>query len=194
MLICVTNRKLCQDNFLDRINMIAEGKPYAVMLREKDLALCEYEALTIKVKHICSNNKVMLIINHNIEVALKLCIPNIHLSMMELRKYKNQLDIFDNVGASVHSMEEAMEAQKLGADYIIAGHIYSTSCKQGVPPRGLSFLEGICSKIKIPVFAIGGITSDKKSEILKTGAKGMCIMSEIMNCSSPIQCINTFGR
>lgn len=192
MLICVTNRKLCKDNFMERINKIAEGKPYAIMLREKDLEINEYNSLGAKVKDICNKNEVKLIINQNMESALRLCIPNIHLSMTQLRKHKEHLRMFNEVGASVHSLDEAMEAQELGADYIIAGHIYSTACKQGVPPRGLNFLKGICSKTRIPVFAIGRITSDKKSEIVGAGAKGMCIMSEVMTCNDPIECINSF--
>ena len=169
--------------FLERISIIAKEKPYAIMLREKDLDINEYNNLAIQVKDICNKNKVMLIINNNIESAINLGITNIHLSMKNLIENKDKLGKFDKVGASVHSLDEAIQAQKLGVDYIIAGHIYSTSCKQGVPPRGLSFLCDISSKMQIPVFAIGGITSDKKGDILKTGAKGICIMSEIYDLS-----------
>lgn len=191
MLICVTNRKLCRDNFIERINKIAEGKPYAIMLREKDMDRSEYECLAVKIKDICNKSNVKLIINNNIETAVKLGIPNIHLSMSALRTHKNRLSQF-TIGASVHSLAEAKEAGELGASYIIAGHIFPTDCKQGVPPRGLSFLQEICYISSIPVFAIGGISSDKKKDIIKTGAKGMCIMSQIMNCTNPIDCIESF--
>lgn len=193
MLICVTNRKLCRDNFLDRINEISKGKPYAIMLREKDMDISEYECLAVKIQDICNKNNVKLIINNNIETAIKLGVPNIHLSMTALRTHKNELNRFTNIGASVHSLEEAKEAQKLGASYIIAGHIFPTDCKQGVPPRGLTFLKEICYSTSIPVFGIGGIAKDKKKGILKTGAKGMCIMSQIMTCNDPIECIDSFS-
>ncbi|QUH28000.1 thiamine phosphate synthase [Vallitalea guaymasensis] len=192
MLICVTNRKLCRDNFIERINKIAEGKPHAIMLREKDMDRSEYECLALKIKEICNNSNVELIINNNIETATKLGISNIHLSMSALRTNKNRLSQFTNIGASVHSLAEAKEAGELGASYIIAGHIFPTDCKQGVPPRGISFLQEVCHISSIPVFAIGGITSDKKKDIIKTGAKGMCIMSQIMNCTNPIECIDSF--
>lgn len=192
MLICLTNRKLCKDDFLNRINDIAKGKPHAIMLREKDLSLEEYEHLAIKVKEICDIHEVPLIINQNIETASKLNLSNIHLSMSDLRKYKNDLHQFTNIGASVHSVLEAKEAQGLGASYLVAGHIFSTDCKKGVPPRGLSFLKEVCNCTSIPVFAIGGITKNKVKDVINAGAAGMCIMSEAMTCLSPTKLSDSF--
>lgn len=192
MLICVTNRKLCKDDFLERINCLAKGKPHGIMLREKDLPLDEYEALGVKAKEICEASQVPLIINQNISVAAKLRLPNIHLSMENLRNYKNDLGQFTQVGASVHSKADAEEAFALGATYLVAGHIYSTDSKKGVPPRGLPFLQEICSTVSIPVFAIGGITKDKVRDIALTGAKGVCIMSEAMTCQNPVELANIF--
>lgn len=192
MLICLTNRKLCRDDFFNRINEIAKGKPHAIMLREKDSSMEEYECLAIKAKEICDMNGVPLIINQNIEIASKLNLPNIHLSMSDLRKYKSELHQFVNIGASVHSVLEAKEAQDLGASYLIAGHIFSTDCKKGVPPRGLSFLKEVCNCTSIPVFAIGGITKDKLKDVINAGAAGMCIMSEAMTCSSPVELSDSF--
>lgn len=192
MLICVTNRKLCTDDFFNRIDQLAKGKPYGIMLREKDLSMAEYEDLAIRIKKICDINKVPLIINQNIEIASKLKIPYIQLSMTNLRLYKNKLHQFNNIGASVHSVNEAMEAQKLGASYLIAGHIFSTDCKKGVPPRGLLFLKEVCDSVTIPVFAIGGITQDKMNDVINTGAKGTCVMSECMTCQNPSELIRYF--
>jgi thiamine-phosphate diphosphorylase len=186
MLIIVTNRKLCRDDFLKRIQLLAKGKPDAIMLREKDLSICEFESLTSKVKTICEENQVPLIINQNIFVAEKLELPNIHLSMNDLRKTKNEIQFFTQIGASVHSIDEAKEAEKLGASYLVAGHIFSTNSKKGVPPRGLAFLNKVCHSVKIPVFAIGGISEDKMKPISTTGAKGVCIMSEAMICEDPV--------
>ena len=61
------------------------------------------------------------------------------------------------IGTSVHSVEEAIEAQNLGATYISAGHIFATDCKKGVPPRGLDFLKKVCQTATIPVYSIVGI-------------------------------------
>lgn len=187
MLICVTNQKLCQDDFLNRINQIAMGKPDAIMLREKDLDTEEYEHLAIKVNKICMEKQVHLIINQNIGTALKIKLKNIQLSMENLRINKKEIKEFERIGASVHTVSEAQEAESLGATYLIAGHIFPTDCKKGVPPKGLSFLEEVCSSVKIPVFAIGGITKERMNAVMNTGAKGVCIMSEGMTCLNPIK-------
>jgi thiamine-phosphate pyrophosphorylase len=193
MLIYITNQKLCKDDFLNRINELAKGKPDAIVLREKDLSPKEYESLTIAVKEICSQNKVSLIINQNISIAKKLLIPNIHLSMSDLRTYKNQIQEFTQVGVSIHSLPEAKEAQELGASYLIAGHIFPTDCKKGIPPRGISFLKEVCNFVTIPVFAIGGITKDKVNDVLQAGANGICVMSETMTCSNPMNLRKNLG-
>lgn len=192
MLICVTNRKLCQDDFLDRMAQIAKGKPHGIMLREKDLTQIEYEALAFVVNKICAKYEVPLIINQNIKVATKLKLPNIHLSMENLRSYKNELQRFSQVGASVHSIDEAVEAFELGATYLVAGHIFSTGCKKGVPPRGLPFLKEVCEAVAIPVFAIGGISKNNVKEVAVTGASGVCIMSEAMTSANPVELASSF--
>ena len=102
------------------------------------------------------------------------------------------LQLFDQIGASVHSVEEATEAVTLGATYLIAGHIFSTDSKKGVPPRGLSFLKQVCDAVSIPVFAIGGITRNDVNAIKATGAKGVCIMSEAMTCETPAELAHVF--
>ncbi|MBP1745361.1 MAG: thiamine monophosphate synthase [Firmicutes bacterium] len=182
MVIYVTNRKLCRDDFLDRIDSLAKKKPHAIMLREKDLEPVEYESLAGKVKEICEKNGVRLIVNGCMVAASKLGIPCIHLSMADLRLHAAGLACFKSVGASVHTASEAREAQDLGASYLIAGHIFPTDCKKGVPPRGLSFLEEVCGSVTVPVFAIGGITKDRMEAVMGTGAKGICLMSEAMTC------------
>ncbi|EKN67960.1 thiamine phosphate synthase [Schinkia azotoformans] len=192
MLICVTNRKLCKDDLLTRIAQIAKGKPHGIMLREKDLTQIEYEALAFVVNKICKKNGVPLIINQNIKAALKLKIPNIHFSMENLRSFQNELVVFSRVGASVHSIEEAKEAERLGATYLVAGHIFATDCKKGVPPRGLQFLKEVCGSVAIPVFSIGGITKNNVTEVAKTGASGVCIMSEAMTCANPVELASQF--
>ena len=192
MVIYVTNRKLCKHDFLQQIEQLAKGKPHAIMLREKDLPLDEYEALARKVHSICQKYDVPIIINQNLSVAEKLKIGIIQLSMPNLRKYHGNLQLFDQIGASVHSVEEATEAVTLGATYLIAGHIFSTDSKKGVPPRGLSFLKQVCDAVPIPVFAIGGITRNDVNDIKATGAKGVCIMSEAMTCENPAELAHMF--
>ena len=108
--------------------------------------------------------------------------PFIHLPLFLLREISENPGDFLAVGCSVHSVEEAKEAQKLGATYLTAGLIYTTDCKKGLPPRGLDFLREICNAVTIPVYAIGGIHAGTRQiqEVMDCGASGACIMSEMM--------------
>jgi thiamine-phosphate pyrophosphorylase len=97
------------------------------------------------------------------------------LAMPEVQKA-----MFTTRGASVHSVEDAILAQKSGATYLTAGHIFATDCKKGVPPRGLLFLREVCTAVSIPVYAIGGIHKENAVMCIEQGAAGVCMMSEYM--------------
>ncbi|MDD2233758.1 MAG: thiamine phosphate synthase [Desulfitobacteriaceae bacterium] len=189
MIIAVTNRLLCQGNFLERLEQIAQCRPQGIILREKDLSPEEYEHLTAECSNICSRYNVPLATNSYIDVARKLKITHIHLPLDTFIKHKDELGGFQQIGVSVHSVEEAIRAQDLGASYLIAGHIFPTDCKKGVPPRGLEFLQAICATVSIPVFAIGGIMRFNVRNVIKAGAAGVCIMSQLMTCENPVDVI-----
>ena len=185
MIIAVTNRLLCKDNFLARIEEICKAKPHAVILREKDLSDDDYETLAVECQKICNNHNVSLFINSKIEIAKKLNIKNIQLSFTDFTGNQNKLKDFNIIGVSVHSKDEAIKAYNLGASFLTAGHIFETDCKKGAVPRGLIFLKEIVNAVNIPVFAIGGITLSNVPEVKNTSAKGICIMSQLMTCKNP---------
>lgn len=180
--IAVTNRSLCQRPFMEQIRRICECRPKALILREKELSDSEYKELAIPVKLLCEEYGVRFIPHSHPACARDLGCRYLHLPLPLLRI--NRAEVFPDIriGCSIHSLEEAREAERLGAAYLIAGHIYTTQCKQGVPPRGKSFLKEICKAASVPVFAIGGITlsEGQLDEIQACGAGGGCIMSEIM--------------
>ena len=184
-LICITNRKLCSNNFLDQIEMIASAHPKAIVLREKDLSEKEYEQLARQVMQICQKHVTQCILHSFSNVAIALGAEAVHMPLPLLQKMTTQeKSHFQIIGASCHSLEEAKEAQDLGCTYITAGHIFLTDCKKGLPGRGLPFLEEICKAVRIPVYAIGGISSQDIESVRKTGAAGACIMSGFMRCKT----------
>ena len=184
-LICITNRKLCSNNFSDQIEMIASAHPKAIVLREKDLSEKEYEQLARQVMQICQKHGTQCILHSFSNVAIALGAEAVHMPLPLLQKMTPQeKSHFQIIGASCHSLEEAKEAQDLGCTYITAGHIYLTDCKKGLPGRGLPFLEEICKAVRIPVYAIGGISSQNIESVRKTGAAGACIMSGFMRCKT----------
>lgn len=185
-ILCITSRGLCQEDFLVRVEKIAKAQPRGIILREKDLSSEEYEALAKQVLAICEKYKTACVLHQFADVAKELNAKAIHLPLPVLRALKEEERCFFSVlGASCHSTEEAIEAQKLGCTYIIAGHIFETDCKKGLPGRGLEFLQEVCKNVSIPVYAIGGIHAGNVEKVRRAGASGACIMSGIMTCENP---------
>ncbi|MCR5704170.1 MAG: thiamine phosphate synthase [Eubacterium sp.] len=193
--ICVTNRNLCLEDFLERIEKIASAGVEAIVLREKDLSEKEYEILAGQVLDICKKHQVQCILHSYVRVAKKMETNAIHLPMHRLRELSvEDFQSFEVIGASCHSVEEAIEAEQLGCNYIVAGHIFETDCKKGLEPRGKRFLRNICDSVEIPVFGIGGISPDKYETIQTAGAAGACVMSSLMTCENPKDYIKQFGE
>ncbi|MBR3910674.1 MAG: thiamine phosphate synthase [Anaerotignum sp.] len=184
-ILCVTNRILCKENFLQRVEEIAASKPKGMILREKDLSEKEYKELAEKVLVICKTYDVPCMLHSFIDVAMELGAENIHLPLHILRKVDEKTkETFKIIGASCHSVEEAIEAERLGCTYITAGHVFVTDCKKGLARRGLEFLREVCESVSVPVYAIGGISSENIELVRKTGAAGACVMSGLMICEN----------
>lgn len=183
-IMVVTNRQICQENFLVRIEKLAKTQISSIILREKDLPEEKYEVLAKEVLMICRRYKKECILHSFPDVALKLGEKSIHLPLWKAAGYK-KLHYFNRVGVSVHSVEEAKQAKDLGAAYVTAGHVFTTDCKPDLSPRGLSFLQNVCGAIPIPVFAIGGVNENNLDSVLNAGADGICLMSSMMRCSDP---------
>lgn len=182
-ILCVTNRSLCKEDFLQRVEKIAACRPKGIILREKDLTEEEYKKLAEKVMKLCERYEVPCMLHSFADAAIELGAENIHLPLHILRELdEKKKEKFKEIGASCHSVEEAQEAEKLGCTYITAGHVFATDCKKGLPPRGLTFLQAVCQSVSIPVYAIGGIGSENIDSVRKAGAKGACIMSGLMKC------------
>ena len=186
-IISVTNRRLSED-FVKRAGEIA-ALDIPMILREKDLSEKEYTELARKILAVTDN----VILHSFISSAKTLGHKKIHLPMHLLET--SDVSVFDTVGASVHSVDEAVRAQALGASYITAGHIFETDCKKGVQPRGLDFLKNVCEAVSIPVYAIGGITPENAASAIAAGAAGVCVMSAFMKTKCPAELYNSFmGR
>lgn len=171
---------------MTRIEKIASAKVSAIILREKDLTEAEYEALAVKVMKICEKSNLIL---HNFaQTAIKLKANALHLPLAKLRELSPEdKKQFKVLGASCHSLKDAIEAENLGCTYITAGHIFDTNSKKGIPGRGIPFLKEIAGSVTIPVYAIGGITPENALEVKNAGASGGCVMGEFMRCEEVVE-------
>jgi len=180
-LLCVTNRTLCREDFLTRIERIAACHPAGIILREKDMNPEEYKELAAAVMEICEQHGVRCILHNFPDVAMSLQADAIHLPLPLLRELSQEKKAhFTDLGASCHSVEDALEAQALGCTYITAGHVFETDCKKGLPGRGPDFLRNVCAAVDIPVYGIGGIDADNIALVRDAGANGACLMSSLM--------------
>ena len=184
--IGITNRKLCEGDFLKQIEKIVKCAPDAMILREKDLTREAYKELAKDVMELCARYKVRCILHNFVDVAQDLKAEVLHVPMHVLREMTaEEKKRFSAIGASCHSVDEAKEAQMLGCSYIIAGHIFATDCKRGLLPRGTGYLEAVCKEVEIPVYAIGGICCENAALTKMAGAGGICVMSSLMKCDEP---------
>lgn len=182
-IICVTDRKLCREDFLTRIEKIASAKPDRIMFRDKDCKDDDYVKTAFKILKISDKYSVPCSMYRKFDRF-----SNIHMTMPMLQHIRlADMNFINLAGVSVHSVDEAVEAEKMGVDYVIAGHIFETDCKKGLAPRGLEFLKQVCNAVKIPVYAIGGINADNINSVAQSGADGACIMSGFMTCENPAE-------
>lgn len=187
-ILCITNRSLCKEDFLRRVDEIAACHPAGIILREKDLPEAEYKALASQVLAICQRHNTVCILHNFVNAALELKAKAVHLPLPVLRELNaEQKAAFRCIGASCHSEEDAREAQELGCTYITAGHVFDTNCKRGLPGRGLDFLQEVVHTVDLPVYAIGGISPDNIKLVRDAGAKGACVMSGAMQCENVSQ-------
>lgn len=185
-ILCVTDRTLCAPRFLAQVEAIAAARPAGLILREKNWPEADYQALASDVLRICTRYDVPCILHTFVGAAKALGVKYIHLPLPVLRaQSKQDLAGFDAIGVSCHSVAEASEAQVLGATYLTAGHIFLTTCKPGLPGRGLDFLREVTQAVSLPVYAIGGITADRVPELQAAGAAGACLRSSLMLAPDP---------
>ena len=181
--ICITDIALAggEDAMLFKINLAYKNGADIVILRAKELSSGDYYKLALKALKIARENNGKLYLHSFVDVAKKLEARSIHLTMEGLRNLSEEdKAFFKEIGASCHSLEDATAAKALGATYITASHIFETTCKPGLKPKGLEFLHEICQKLDLPVYALGGIDESNAPSCIKAGAAGVCMMGEYM--------------
>ena len=145
LLIAVTDAASCPRSLVEQVERIAECayKPQQLLLRAKELTPEDYAKLAREVLPLCQKYGIELIIHTHWQIALELGIQRVHLPLPKLSQLPVAARRSLVISSSVHSVAEAQRALAEGAQALVAGHIYSTSCKAGLPPRGLEFLKQI---------------------------------------------------
>jgi thiamine-phosphate pyrophosphorylase len=182
-ILALTNRRLCPGDFSARLEALAASGLDALVLREKDLSPEDYRALAEQALALCREGGAELIVHRFVRTAESLGLARVHLPLGDLEALVREAGGVPaglRAGVSVHSLEEARRAQSLGAGYLIAGHIFASPSKEGLPGRGLPFLAEICRALPLPVYAIGGVTAENIRAVREAGAAGACVLSPFM--------------
>ena len=181
-LYAVTDRSwIGLQTLLEQIESSLLGGTTLVQLREKDLSDCEFIQEAISVKRLCERFGVPLLINDNVNVALRSGADGVHLGQddLPLQEARKMLGPNKIIGISTHTVEEAMEAEQGGADYVGVGSVFATQTKLDVNVLSIDYIREICQAVNIPVVAIGGIKEENMDVLRNTGVAGIAVVSAI---------------
>lgn len=183
-LYLITDRGIIKDRCLkDCVEEAIKGGVTIVQIREKDASTREFYNIAKEVKEVTDKYNIPLIINDRLDIALAVDAAGVHLgqSDMSIEVARKILGEEKIIGISAGNLEEALEAEKSGADYLGIGAIFYTGTKKDIDePIGLEGLKEIINKIKIPSVAIGGINKDNTEDVIKTGVNGISVISAIL--------------
>ena len=158
------------------------GGATIVQLREKNVTSREFYAIAQKIKAITDKYNVPLIINDRLDIALAVGAFGVHIGQSDMPCIiaREVLGKDKIIGVSVHTLEEALEAEKDGADYLGCGAVFSTSTKKDATNVSYDQLKEIKARVKIPVVAIGGINEKNLAQLKDTNIDGVAIVSAIL--------------
>jgi thiamine-phosphate pyrophosphorylase len=182
LLYVVTDRTWLGGNSLtEQVEETLKAGATFVQLREKELDFTDFVTEARKVKAITDRYHVPFVINDNIQVALSVDADGVHVgqSDMEARDVRALLGNDKILGVSVQTVEQAVSAEKNGADYLGVGAVFSTSTKLDAQEVSFQTLQKICEAVSIPVVAIGGISEKNILELKGSGVNGVAVISAI---------------
>ena len=198
-LYLITDRKLFTTEclFYMAVEDALKGGIKVIQLREKDLPTRKLLKMAQWMRDITKEYGAKLFINDRVDIALSVEADGVHLGQNSIPAYAARKISEEKllIGVSTHGIDEAIEAEKGGADFITLGPIYETPSKLKYGnPIGIDTLRKVKSKISIPVLAIGGINLDKVLEVMEAGADGIALISAILKAENIKETTEKFMR
>lgn len=166
------------------------GGVRAVQLREKDLPARQMFELAMQLRQLTREAGARLLINDRVDVALAVDAEGVHLGTngMPVREARRLLGHNRLIGYSAHGLNEALQAQADGADFITFGPVYHTPSKAPYgEPVGVAAMQTACRALAIPLFALGGVKEAAVPELMAAGARGVALISAIIAAPDPRQ-------
>ncbi len=182
LLYAVTDRTWLKGQTLSQqVEAALRGGATCIQLREKELPQPEFLKEALELKELCHHFGVPLIINDNVEIALKSGAEGVHVGQHDMQAAQVRAKIGPDriLGVSAQTVEQAILAEKNGADYLGVGAVFSTSTKKDAKPVSRDTLKAICQAVSIPVCAIGGISRENLPALSGTGIDGVALVSAV---------------
>lgn len=182
LLYAITDRHWLNGKTLySQVELALKGGATMIQIREKDLDENTFLKEAEQIQSLCAKYCVPFIVNDNVELAVKIGADGVHVgqSDMAAKDVRALIGKDKILGVSAQTVEQALEAQKCGADYLGTGAVFPTGSKDDAQVLGVQTLKEICSAVNIPVVAIGGISKDNILELKKSGIAGVSVISAI---------------
>ena len=182
LLYAITDRSWLNGQTLyHQVEQALQGGVTCLQLREKTLPRQEFLQEAKEIKKLCGHYHVPLIINDDVEIALEAEADGVHVGQkdMDVPTVRKKLGNAKIIGVTAKTVEQALLAQKQGADYLGTGAVFGTSTKKDAVSISTRQLEEICEAVHIPVVAIGGITAENMSELAGSRINGIAVVSAI---------------
>lgn len=186
LLYAVTDRKWTGEKTLYRqVEEALKGGATLIQLREKNMPQEDFLKEAREMAALCHRYGTALIINDNVEVALKSGADGVHVGMEDLpvKEIRKQVPGDFIIGATAKTTEQAQKAEKEGADYLGVGAVFPSPTKKNAIRITTEELKKICSSVRIPAVAIGGITSENAGTLVGGGMAGMALVSAVFGAS-----------
>ncbi len=165
-----------------------KGGAAIIQLRHKSASGSQLFSWAVEISKLCQKYRGLCIINDRVDIAMASGADGVHLGQKDMpadiaRKLLGKKRI---IGVSASSLEEALQAEKDGADYIGFGHIYPTYSKEkGFPPLGPETLQNTAALLSLPIIAIGGINIENAASLISCGAAGVAVISAVSRTDEP---------
>ena len=182
LLYAVTDRAWTgKQSLYEQVEAALKGGATCVQLREKELDEETFLQEAKDIAALCKRYGVPFFVNDNVEIAIACHADGIHVGQEDMAAAKVRERVGEDmmIGVSAHSVEEALEAVRNGADCLGVGAMFSTSTKADADVLTRETLKAICDAVPVPVVAIGGINKQNMKELAGTGADGFALVSAI---------------
>lgn len=184
----ITDRRALEPQpLLPRIIDAIQAGVDLIQIREKDITTRELVGLVESAVERARGTQSRIVVNDRLDVALALGAAGVHLGTRSLPAKEVRACVPPGllVGVSCHSVQDTVDADVAGADYVVLGPIFPTPSKLAYgPPLGLAILREAASRVRLPILALGGITVERVKACLEAGATGIAGISVFQDCDS----------